>query len=313
MFPDVSDPIEELHRRLFGFVPSKPGTAYERLTAVVLAALGWREVVHDLRETRKGKRAKHQLDVVAVNPVGERRRLIVECKYFDGTARKGGDRTVGKGIADTLVGVLSQLGADDGAIVSSVRFTKGARAVAADEEIAMVSLRPYDAVLDEGQFIVRITITITPQNPPTLSDVHVEAGAVEGAPSFAGSEMDPYAHLEHDDGTHAETIATCLSSTRCDLASAHSSAARIWLSDGGYPSTAVESKSKGVTWTETITNGPAHTTVVEREGEPQLVVFQLDPDGVPTSGRLVVDRDLFAWDIDEQNHVIPRGKLIAEP
>jgi hypothetical protein len=244
MFPDVSDPIEELHRRLFGFVPSKPGTAYERLTAVVLAALGWREVVHDLRETRKGKRAKHQLDVVAVNPVGERRRLIVECKYFDGTARKGGDRTVGKGIADTLVGVLSQLGADDGAIVSSVRFTKGARAVAADEEIAMVSLRPYDAVLDEGQFIVRITITITPQNPPTLSDVHVEAGAVEGAPSFAGSEMDPYAHLEHDDGTHAETIATCLSSTRCDLASAHSSAARIWLSDGGYPSTAVESKSR---------------------------------------------------------------------
>jgi hypothetical protein len=83
---------------------------------------------------------------------------------------------------------------------------------------------------------------------------------------------------------------------------------RRWLSlDGGRV------EVKGVTWTETITNGPAHTTVVEREGEPQLVVFQLDPDGVPTSGRLVVDRDLFAWDIDEQNHVIPRGKLIAEP
>jgi hypothetical protein len=301
-----------MHQRLFGFVPPKSGTAYERLTAVVLAVLGWREVVHDLRDKRKGKMAKHQLDVVAVDPAGERRRLIVECKYFDGTARRGRERTVGKGAADTLVGVLSQLGADDGAIVSTIRFTRGARAVAVDEDLAMISLRPYDPAVDEGQFIVSITVTLTPQNPPVLSAVQVEGAEVEGTPSLAVSQMNPYAHLEYDDGSSAETLADVL-----ELNNMRSSVGtferrksldeRRWLSlDGGRV------EITAVTWTETITNGPPHTTVVEKKGEPQLVIFQLGPDGEPTSGRLVVDRDLFAWDISEQNNVIPRGKLIAD-
>jgi hypothetical protein len=125
--------------------------------------------------------------------------------------------------------------------------------------------------------------------------------------------MNPYAHLERDDGTPADTIADLLDlnnmrpslgafERRKDLSE------RRWLSlDGGRV------QVKAVTWRETITNGPSHTTVVQQEGEPRLVVFQLGRNGEPTSGRLVVDRDLFACDIDEQNRVIPRGRLIAEP
>jgi len=36
--------IEDLHEALSGFRPTKQGAAYERLTAVALAAFGWTDV-----------------------------------------------------------------------------------------------------------------------------------------------------------------------------------------------------------------------------------------------------------------------------
>lgn len=40
---------DDLHERIFGFVPPKAGTAYERLAAVVLAERGWESVAFDDR------------------------------------------------------------------------------------------------------------------------------------------------------------------------------------------------------------------------------------------------------------------------
>jgi len=123
----VSSAIEDLHEAAFGFRPAKPGTAYERLGAVVLATLGWQDVQHDTLAAGEGRLTEHQLDVTARHPAGEIRRLIIECKDWNAE--------VGKGVLDTLVGVRTQLGADAAAaVVTTVGYTEGAVTVAVDEE-----------------------------------------------------------------------------------------------------------------------------------------------------------------------------------
>jgi hypothetical protein len=57
--------INQLHQSLFGYVPDKPGTAYERIGAVVLAMLGWGDVIHDSKERPAKRQAIHQLDITA--------------------------------------------------------------------------------------------------------------------------------------------------------------------------------------------------------------------------------------------------------
>lgn len=50
-------------------------------------------------------------------------------------------------------------------------------------------------------------------------------------------------------------------------------------------------------------------SVIGKPGDPVLVLEQLDGDGELESGRVVVDQDLFAWDLDEDGNVVPRGQL----
>lgn len=49
--------------------------------------------------------------------------------------------------------------------------------------------------------------------------------------------------------------------------------------------------------------------MTEGQSEPWLVLEQLDENGDPCEGRLVVDRGLYAWDIDEDGSVSARGDL----
>src|SRR5687768_12667432 len=72
--------IERLHHELFGIVPGKHGTAYERIAAVVMAVLGWHDVEYDRSEQPEGLLAGHQIDVVCRRPDGNQERLIIECK-----------------------------------------------------------------------------------------------------------------------------------------------------------------------------------------------------------------------------------------
>jgi hypothetical protein len=106
--------ITQLHQSLFGYVPDKPGTAYERIGAVVLAMLGWGDVIHDSKERPAKRQAIHQLDITAHDPAGEVRRLLVECKDWN--------RRVGQGTLNALVGVRDQVGADAAAVVTTEGF-----------------------------------------------------------------------------------------------------------------------------------------------------------------------------------------------
>lgn len=57
-----------------------------------------------------------------------------------------------------------------------------------------------------------------------------------------------------------------------------------------------------IKWTEEL-HCTTQVTRIESEGEPCLVMQQLDQDGDPLSGRVFVDRDLHAWTIEENGSV----------
>jgi hypothetical protein len=298
----TKEPILALHEQLFGWRPKKDGTAYERLTALVLAVLGWEEVKQESHEQPPGDLAKQILDVVARHPNGARRRLIVQCKHYK--------LVIGKGIMDTLVGVGVQLGDVDLAVITTERFTRGARAVAVDRNIAMVMMRPYDPARDAGRFYTRVEVSIAAVNPPDISNVLPELGAVEGAPIATHLTANTQVRLERDDGLPAETIA--------ELMEAHGR----WVEVGEFDRDAVPEERRWIpldgggrvelrrlTWHQVITAGEPVVAVTEKEGEPVLVVEQLGADGKPASGRLVVDQDLWAWDLDDENQVVLRGRL----
>jgi len=305
----MTDPIEALHQKLFNFVPAKHGTAYERLTALVLASLGWEGVVHDLRQVRKGRRAKHQLDVVALNPSGVERRLVVECKDMS-TQKRDRDRVVGKGIADTLVGVLAQLGDADGAIVSTVPFTKGARDVCTDEGIEMIALRPFNEDIDPGKFIMQINLTMIARLPSDISNITPKLGRIEGKPEEVAIEMTTNTRLQTGNGNEAETVLDLLQLSGMDVPLG------TYARDVAVPEprwvqlTAGRVEIIGFTYDEEV-RGVVDTKVIKGDGDPVLTMYRVNVDGEEVAGRLVVDKALFAWDIDSSKNVIQRGLLIA--
>lgn len=304
----MTDPIEALHEKLFNFVPAKHGTAYERLTALVLAWLGWEGVVHDLRQARKGRRAKHQLDVVARNSSGVERRLVVECKDMSTQKRKR-DRVVGKGIADTLVGVLAQLDDADGAIVSTVPFTKGARDVCTDEGIEMIALRPFNEDIDPSKFVMQINLTSIARLPSEISNITPKLGRIEGEPEEVAIEMTTSTRVQTHDGEEAETVLELLQLSGMDVPLG------TYARDVAVPEprwvqlTGGRAEIIGFTYDEEV-RGVVNTQVIKGDGEPVLTMYRVNADGEEVEGRLVVDQALFAWDIDSSKKVIPRGLLI---
>jgi hypothetical protein len=299
----MSSEIEDLHDALFGFRPAKAGTAYERLGAVVLATLGWQEVIHDTTETAPGKLAGHQLDVTGRHPSGEIQRLIVECKDWA--------QVVEQDTLDKLVGVRDQLRADAAAVMTTNGYTAGAIAVAVDEDIALVRLRAFDPET-AGPYVKTITLTIVAVGS-TYSNFEVELMPDNGLPSGATFQVRTSTgdHLLHLDGSPAETLQEVLQSHGAKIDDEVGSYDRQASFDGGrlLP---VEGDTTvpiaGLNWTETLHKSP-HTTTTEAEGEPMLVLEQLDDKGELEQGRMVIDRDLFAWDIDGDGKVTQRGAL----
>lgn len=83
-----SDPITGLHEELFSTVPPKHGTAYERLTALIVQELNQRDdITHDVRLRGDRKKTEHRIDV-SVRGRNAKLRLIVECRHLAGLARK---------------------------------------------------------------------------------------------------------------------------------------------------------------------------------------------------------------------------------
>lgn len=298
---EIVSAADDLHQRLFGFAPEKAGTAYERLSALVLAGLGWKQVMHDTKLRPEGRRAEHQLDITATSADGSVRRLLVECKDWN--------KKVDKKTLDALVGVRNQGGFDAAMAVTTVGFTSGAVDVAVDESVAMVVLRELRD--DDGPFVMEVSAEISllvPRHSSLQLLVPESSDVPDGVPTEAMTDQFQFLHL---DGSPAETLLQILQANSTPIAegegtferSADFGAGRLVLSNDGMPF-----RVSGLRWTETV-EAMTQTVTHKAEGEPSLVLEQLDEDGEPQGTRLVVDRHLYSWDIDEDGAVTKCGKL----
>jgi hypothetical protein len=303
----MSSEIEDLHEELFGFRPAKPGTAYERLSAIVLAARDWQDVVHDETVTPPGKQAAHQLDITGRLPTGELERTIVECKD-----KESGE--VGQDVLDHLVGVITQLGADSGAMITTRGYTAGAVAVAADRGITLVRLRPFDPE-NSGPYVKTISLTIVAIGS---SHVDITVQVMAAALPAAGGQslrMSTDTVLLDRDRSPAETLGDVFRANTAPIEAEPGrysrevkfGGQRLFPVPGGEPLPLA-----AITWTEVVSHSP-HTTVTEFEGEPMLILEQYNDQGEIESGRMVVDRELYAWDIAPDGRVTGRGPLAGEP
>lgn len=217
---------------------------------------------------------------------------------------------VGQDVLDHLVGVIAQLGAAGGVVVTTCGYTAGAVAVAADANIALLRLRHYDPENPEP-FVKRIALTINWISSRPV-EINVQAELPEDATGPA--EMSTGTNLLHPDGTLAETL--------LDLFKANSSP--IDAEPGRYPHEVRFDGSRlfpvpdsepaplaAVTWTEVVAHH-VETNVTEFDGEPLLILEQYNDQGEIDSGRMVIDLELFAWDIDSEGRGTERGPLAGE-
>ncbi len=268
--------------------------------------MGWKNVQHDVRERGEGRRASHQIDVVAANPQGDARRLIIECKDWN--------RTVGKGTVDALVGVRNQLGADTAAIITTEGFTSGAVDVADDERISRLVIQAYDPVAHPGPYVMRITLQIRADSVRhTDFDAQLADPASLSCDEIRLEFTTQGEFLAADRSTAAQMRDVLQRPTEATRVDAQTRRCRFECPEGWFLPTAdghVVAISE-LSWTETIIEGKKPTEIViEANGEPVLVVEEFPP-GEASSERVVVDGDLFAWDIGEDGQVVARGKLAA--
>ncbi|HUC07948.1 MAG TPA: restriction endonuclease, partial [Solirubrobacterales bacterium] len=249
---------------------------------------------------RGGRRAEQRLDVTATHPNGSVQRLLVECKDWN--------KEVGKGTLDALVGVRDQAGFDAAMVLTTKGSTSGAVDVAVDESVAMVILRKYER--NDGPFVMEIVINVAiPDTTYESWDLEIEAGTSDKRE--LSLRLDADFRLRHLDGTAAERLGDLIDSNGTPLAEGEGTFQRSVTLDGGRLVTAVdgtEARLTEISWVEKI-RMDGITTTHKAEGKPCLVVEQLDDNGEPQPGRLVVDEHLYAWRINEDGTVVPQGDL----
>ncbi|WP_231379244.1 restriction endonuclease [Candidatus Solirubrobacter pratensis] len=265
--------------------------------------LGLQDVRHDVVERPAGRAAAHQLDVTARDQEGRISRVVIECKDWD--------KKVGKGVLDALVGVRLQISATEAAVMTTAEFTRGARMVAADESIALLRLRSYDEARDGSGFIRSIHLTLDAY-ASHRSDFGVEPAPDHGfPPGDVRIGMGAEDRFQRLDGRPAETLKEVLQANGAPrVDGVYQQRAEF---DGGRLMSTADGRQlpiKALTWTETVGHSTS-TTVSRMQGEPVLVVEQFDVAGNVADGRLVVDRDLYAWEIRPDGHVVARGDLDA--
>jgi hypothetical protein len=293
--------IERLHHELFGIVPHKHGTAYERIAAVVMAVMGWHDVEYDRTERPEGLLAAHQIDVVCRRPDGNQERLIIECKDV-------GHKKVGQSVLLKLVAVQVRLGAQHAAVIASTDFTRGARQVAADHDIALIRLRPYDAATDDGTWVRAVSIEmrfgfvvqtdiqlVTDHGLVTAEDARVpaeswmEARTPDGQLSTTVGQLFAQGRVVGGDDDAIEKALDLQEPMEIESWSG-------WV------------KINGLRWTETTLWTTEHARA-EATGEPRLVLQQIDEAGEVYSGKVIVTTKLEAWEIDDAVHKVRRRRL----
>ncbi len=144
--------IEQIYDRNVAAEKLKHGTKYEQLAALVFQVLDSDlTIVHDVRLRGDQKKSLHQIDV-HVTRADQSRRVLIECRD-----KKSGNK-VGLDEARSFATVVRQLDAE-GVMLTSSDFTQGARDLAEDEGLQLLTLRPFTQEDQEGR-LMAIELTI---------------------------------------------------------------------------------------------------------------------------------------------------------
>lgn len=123
----MPSPIDQLYETIYGEVPKKPGTAYERLAAAVWKLMNKDDnVTHDSRIRGEISKSLYQIDIEASDDEG---RHAGEAKDY--TIRRA---KVGRSDVQKLGGALLDIPVDTGKFFSATGFTKPARQYASTAE-----------------------------------------------------------------------------------------------------------------------------------------------------------------------------------
>jgi hypothetical protein len=129
---------DDLHDHYHAILTTKGGTRYERLAAVVFAALdSGNVVIHDLKVIGADTGVKHQIDV-HIERRGCSNRILVECKDYD----ISGD-PVGLDVVREFWGVIDDIHPDEAWVITCNHFTEEARKYAKGKGIRLATLRGF--------------------------------------------------------------------------------------------------------------------------------------------------------------------------
>ncbi|MGN6814880.1 MAG: hypothetical protein ACTHK3_02195 [Solirubrobacterales bacterium] len=205
-----------------------------------------------------------------------------------------------------MVGVRDQAGFDAAMAVTTKGFTSGAVDVAVDEDVAMVVLRE---VQPDEQFVMGFTLELTPWGHD-WSDVQLLADPTADVQPGPAGQISTDERLLYPDGAPAETLAEVFQSQSVSWQEGKFEH-EVRFDEGRL----VPTKSGqcvriiGIKWTETARkSSPIKSSSMEK-GKPCLVVEQLNGEAESEGARLVVDRHLNAWQINEAGEVVSAEQL----
>lgn len=143
---------DDLHEHYQAILTAKAGTRYERLAAVVFAALDRNSVViHDLKVFGSDTGVKHQIDV-QIEKDGRSRRILIECKDFD----VSGD-PAGLAVVRDFWGVVDDVHPHEAWVITCNRFTDEAKQYAKGKGVKLATLRVFANSDWEGRLHTIVT------------------------------------------------------------------------------------------------------------------------------------------------------------
>jgi hypothetical protein len=157
----MPSPIEEIYLSIYGNLPKKSGTAFERLASIATFVLHGGEVIHDARLRGQFSNTLYQVDIHHVEENSDEV-TMGEAKDYSLQAAK-----VGRGDLQKLVGAISDLAeVNDGAFFSAtgyskpaIKYAQAASSITDGKEIKLYDLVPSTEKDNEG-FIKTIKLNI---------------------------------------------------------------------------------------------------------------------------------------------------------
>lgn len=154
-----SSSIDELFKRLFGYIPKKAGTAYEILSGIANTIVRDAIVKHNQKIKSNFCDTKYQIDGLLSSK--DSSQTMIEAKDY--TSR---NEPVGRGDLQKMQGALTDLEVIDGIFASATGYTKDAKEYAAATyvnprqiPIELMDIRP-STLDDEKQRIKTIPVNI---------------------------------------------------------------------------------------------------------------------------------------------------------